>query len=98
MESALVIRSSIAISFLIILHAYFTRFVEMYVTGRRKRFRPHKVYIFFIRINITPIVFFAIFFAFLFFLIFVFHTRVICNFFNYIAQKLLLFACHLNYE
>jgi len=29
----------------------YTRFVGMYVTGRRKRFRPHKVYIFFIRIT-----------------------------------------------
>jgi len=28
-----------------------TRFVEKYVTGRRKRFRPHKVYIFLIRIT-----------------------------------------------
>jgi len=29
----------------------YTRFVEKYVTGRRKRFRPHKVYIFLIRIT-----------------------------------------------
>jgi len=29
----------------------YTRFVEKYVTGRRKRFRPHKVYIFLIRIS-----------------------------------------------
>jgi len=28
-----------------------TRFVGKYVTGRRKRFRPHKVYIFLIRIT-----------------------------------------------
>jgi len=28
-----------------------TRFVEKYVTGRRKRFRPHKVNIFLIRIT-----------------------------------------------
>jgi len=28
----------------------YTRFVGKYVTGRRKRFRPHKVYIFLIRI------------------------------------------------
>jgi len=27
----------------------YTRFVGKYVTGRRKRFRPHKVYIFLIR-------------------------------------------------
>jgi len=24
----------------------YTRFVGMYVTGRRKRFRPHKVYVY----------------------------------------------------
>jgi len=29
----------------------YTRFVEKYVTGRRKRFRPHKVCIFLIRIS-----------------------------------------------
>jgi len=29
----------------------YTRFVGKYVTGRRKRFRPHKVYIFLIRIT-----------------------------------------------
>jgi len=29
----------------------YTRFVGKYVTGRRKRFRPHKVYIFFTRIT-----------------------------------------------
>jgi len=29
----------------------YTRFVEKYVTGGRKRFRPHKVYIFLIRIT-----------------------------------------------
>jgi len=29
----------------------YTRFVGKYVTGRRKRFRPHKVYIFMIRIT-----------------------------------------------
>jgi len=29
----------------------YTRFVRKYVTGRRKRFRPHKVYIFLIRIR-----------------------------------------------
>jgi len=29
----------------------YTRFVGMYVTGRRKRFRPYKVYIFLIRIT-----------------------------------------------
>jgi len=29
----------------------YTRFVEKYVTGRRKRFRPHKVYIILIRIT-----------------------------------------------
>jgi len=29
----------------------YTRFVEKYVTGRRKRFRPYKVYIFLIRIT-----------------------------------------------
>jgi len=28
----------------------YTRFVAKYVTGRRKRFRPYKVYIFLIRI------------------------------------------------
>jgi len=28
-----------------------TRFVGKYVTGRRKRFRTHKVYMFFIRIT-----------------------------------------------
>jgi len=30
----------------------YTRFVGKYVTGRRKRFRTHKVYIFFIKITI----------------------------------------------
>jgi len=29
----------------------YTRFVGKYVTGRRKSFRPHKVYIFLIRIT-----------------------------------------------
>jgi len=29
----------------------YTRFIGMYVTGRRKRFRPYKVYIFLIRIT-----------------------------------------------
>jgi len=29
----------------------YTRFVGKYVTGRRKRFLPHKVYIFLIRIT-----------------------------------------------
>jgi len=29
----------------------YTRFVEKYVTGTRKRFRPHKVYIILIRIT-----------------------------------------------
>jgi len=29
----------------------YTRFLEKYVSGRRKRFRPHKVYIFSIRIT-----------------------------------------------
>jgi len=29
----------------------YTRFVGKYVTGRRKRFRPHKEYIFLIRIT-----------------------------------------------
>jgi len=29
----------------------YTKFVGRYVTGRRKRFRPHKVYIFLIRIT-----------------------------------------------
>jgi len=29
----------------------YTRFVRKYVTGRRKRFQPHKVYIFLIRIR-----------------------------------------------
>jgi len=29
----------------------YTRFVGKYVTGRRKRFRPHKVHIFLIRIS-----------------------------------------------
>jgi len=29
----------------------YTRFVGKYVTGKRKRFRPHKVYIFLIRIT-----------------------------------------------
>jgi len=29
----------------------YTRFVGKYVTGRKKRFRPHKVYIFLIRIT-----------------------------------------------
>jgi len=29
----------------------YTRFVGKYVTGRRKRFRPHKVYIFLVRIT-----------------------------------------------
>jgi len=29
----------------------YTRFVWKYVTGRKKRFRPHKVYIFFIKIT-----------------------------------------------
>jgi len=29
----------------------YTSFVKKYVTGRRKRFRPHKVYIFSIRIT-----------------------------------------------
>jgi len=29
----------------------YTRFVGKYVTGRRKRFLPHKVYIFFFRIT-----------------------------------------------
>jgi len=29
----------------------YTRFVGKYVTARRKRFRPHKVYIFLIRIT-----------------------------------------------
>jgi len=29
----------------------YSRFVEKYVTGRRKRFRPHKVYLFLIRIT-----------------------------------------------
>jgi len=29
----------------------YTRFVGKYVTSRRKRFRPHKVYTFFIRIT-----------------------------------------------
>jgi len=29
----------------------YTRFVGKYVTGRRKRFQPHKVYIFLIRIT-----------------------------------------------
>jgi len=29
----------------------YTRFVGKYVTGRRKRFRPHKVYIFLIKIT-----------------------------------------------
>jgi len=33
----------------------YTRFVGKYVTGRRKRFRPHKVYIFLIRIT-SPVV------------------------------------------
>jgi len=32
----------------------YTRFVGKYVTGRRKRFRPHKVYIFLIRITSRP--------------------------------------------
>jgi len=29
----------------------YTRFVGKYVTGRKKRFRPHKIYIFLIRIT-----------------------------------------------